>query len=154
MRHAVVRPVPLVLATLAVPLIGGAMAAPAVAQTQEHDACNERLDTSERKTYRFKNGSRSLSWARLVVTPTRANENRYCVEVRFGSRNPMHRSSTTGYERRNGRWVLIGGDGGGGGHGPSYEQSVQIRDKRRSDRHYEVRSNGRWYKATASLRNP
>lgn len=154
MRPHASRPAILVLAAFAVPIAGGALAAPAVAQTPPDDACAERLDTGERRTYRFENGSRSLSWARLVVTPTRADEDRYCVEVRFGGRKPFHEASTTGYERRNGRWVQIGGDGGGGEPMRSYTQTVQLRAKRRSDRHYDVRVDGRWYRATASLRNP
>lgn len=146
-------PATLLVTALAAPAGVGALAAPAAAQTPP-DACAQRLDTAERTTYRFEQGRRSLSWARLVVTPTRADEDLYCIQVRFGGRSALHRTSTTGYERRGGRWVKIGQDGGGAHRRASYTETVRPPARRRTDRVYEVRANGRWYRAEASIRNP
>ena len=143
----------LLLAAFATPVAAGALAAPAGAQDLP-DACAQRLDTAERDTYRFESGRRSLSWARLVVTPTRADADLYCIQVRFGGRAALHRSSTTGYERRGGRWVKVGQDGGGAQRKASYTETVRPPAGRRTDRVYEVRANGRWYRAEASIRNP
>jgi hypothetical protein len=153
MRTLVAPPVALALTAVLVPLAGGAFATTAVAQDAP-DACAERLDTAGRQVERFRAGSRTLSWGRVVATPTRADDDRYCVEIRFGGRTPNHRSSTRGFARRNGRWVAIGGDGGGAEPRASYTQTVQMPARRRSDRTYEVRADGRWYAAVVSLRNP
>lgn len=146
-------PAALLTTALVAPVAAGALAAPAAAQTLP-DACAQRLDTRDRETHRFENGRRSLSWARLVVTPTRADPDLYCIEVRFGGRSALHRSSTTGYQRRNGRWVKVGQDGGGAQRKRSYTETVRPPAGARTDRVYEVRTGGRWYRAEASIRNP
>ena len=87
------------------------------------------------------------------MTPTRADENRYCIEVRFGGRAVIHESSTKGWERRNGRWVVIGGDGGGGDLTRSYTRSVQIRERRRVEFRFDVRIQGREYRASFRRQN-
>lgn len=145
---------PLLLAMLAVPVAAGALAAPATAQTPAPpDACTERLDRSERESYRFKDGRRTWDPGRVVVTPTRADADRYCIEIRFGGRAVYHRSSTKGWERRGGRWVVIGGDGGGGSLGPGYTRTAQIQERRRVEFRFDVRIQGRWYRASFRVAN-
>jgi hypothetical protein len=154
MRHVLRRSVPLLVASLAVPAAAGALAAPASAQTPEPpDACKQALNQRERESYRFKDGRRTWSPGRVVVTPTRADEDRYCIEIRFGGRSVFHQSSTKGWERRGGRWVVIGGDGGGGDLATSYTRSVQIQDRRRVEYRYDLRVDGRWYRASFRLVN-
>jgi hypothetical protein len=152
-RPFVCLPVALVAVVLAGPVGTGPFVAPAAAQ-EPADACAERLDAGTRTAHRFRYDGRALSWARVVVTETAADADRYCVEVRFGGRKPTHRTSTRGYERRAGRWVEAGGDGGGAEPKRSYTETVQVRDGRRTDRRYEIRSGGDWYRAAVSLRNP
>lgn len=146
--------IPLLLAALAGPAAAGALAAPASAQTPEPpDACKETLDQRERASYRFKDGRRTWSPGRVVVTPTRASPDRYCVEVRFGGRSVVHEASTKGWERRNGRWVVIGGDGGGGDLARSYTRSIQIQARRRVEFRYDVTVGGRTYRASFRRQN-
>lgn len=146
--------VPLLVASLAVPAATGVLAAPVSARTPEPpDACKQPLDQRERETYRFMDGRRTWSPGRVVVTPSRADENRYCVEVRFGGRSVFHQSSTKGWARQNGRWVVIGGDGGGGDLARSYTRSIQIRARRRVEFRYDVQIQGRWYRASFRVQN-
>lgn len=144
----------LVLASLAIPAAVGGLAAPASAQTPEPpDACKQALDARERETYRFRDGRRTWSPGRVVVTPTRADEDRHCIEIRFGGRSVLHESSTKGWARRNGRWVVIGGDGGGGDLARSYTRSVQIQARRRVEFRYDVTVGGRTYRASFRRQN-
>lgn len=146
--------VPLLVAALAVPAAAGALAAPASAQTPEPpDACKEALKERERETYRFKDGRRTWTPGVVVVTPTRAYSNRYCVEIRFGGRAPVHSASTKGWERKNGRWVVVGGDGGGGERARSYTRSIQIKARRRVEFRYDVTVGGRTYRASFRRQN-
>jgi hypothetical protein len=154
MRLPTASPVALLLASLAVPVAAGALAAPAGAQgSTPPDACKERLDTSERASYRFEDGRRTWAPGRVVVTPTRADENRYCIEVRFGGRAVVHESSTKGWERRGGRWVVIGGDGGGGDLTRSYTRTAQIQERRRVEFRFDVTIQGREYRAKFRRQN-
>lgn len=148
-------PVALLLASLAVPVAAGALAAPAGAQSSSEppNACKESLDRGERESYRFKDGRRTWAPGRVVVTPTRADENRYCIEVRFGGQAVVHESSTKGWERRNGRWVVIGGDGGGGDLTRSYTRTAQIQERRRVEFRFDVTIQGREYRASFRRQN-
>ncbi|WP_026910927.1 hypothetical protein [Patulibacter minatonensis] len=153
MRHVLRRSVPLLLTSLAVPA-AGAFTATASARTPEPpDACAQALDRGERETYRFKDGRRTWSTGRVVVTPTRADAHRYCIEVRLGGRAVFHQSSTKGWARQGGRWVVIGGDGGGGDLVRSYTRTAQIQARRRVEFRYDVRIQGRWYRASFRVQN-
>ncbi|CAB4943400.1 unannotated protein [freshwater metagenome] len=150
-----VRPsVALVLASLALPAAAGGLAAPASAQApQPDDACAEPLDRGGRESHRFEDGRRTWDPGRVVVTPTRADPDRYCIEVRFGGRAVLHESSTKGWERRGGRWVVIGGDGGGRELTRSYTRTVRIKERRRVEYRFDVTVGGRTYRASFRLRN-
>lgn len=154
MRLPTASPVAAVLAALALLVAAGTLAAPATARTATPpDACKEPLDRGGRESYRFEDGRRTWEPGRVVVTPTRADEHRYCIEVRFGGRAVVHESSTKGWERRNDRWVVNGGDGGGGDLTRSYTRTAQIRPRRRVEFRFDVRIRGREYRASFRRQN-
>lgn len=138
-------PAPLVLAALAVPVVSGGVAAPAVAATTP-DACEQALNPDRRSTYRFKDGDTTLGFGRVVVTATKANRDRYCIQVQFGGRTVFNGFGMSSYERRDGKWVNEGGLGDSGSRGASYTQSMQVPNRTRIDRSYSIRHEGRWYR--------
>lgn len=142
----------LVLAALAVPAAAGAVATPATAATSD-DACAEALNPDRRSVYRFKRDGGTLWYGRVVVTATRADRDRYCIQVDFGNRTVFHGFGMSGYERRDGRWVNDGGLGDEGSRGGSYTQSMQVPERYRIDRSYSIRHDGRWYRTTSISRS-
>jgi hypothetical protein len=144
-------PTALVLAPLAVLVLAGATAAPAGAATTP-DACQQRLNPDRRSVYRFKDGGTTLSYGRVVVTATKADRHRYCIQVQFGGRTVFNGFGMSSYERRDGKWVNQGGLGDSGARGDSYTQSMQVPDKTRIDRSYSIRDDGRWYRTISISR--
>jgi hypothetical protein len=138
-------PVALVLAALALPAVTGAAAAPAGAATTP-DACEQGLDPDRRSVYRFKDGRTTLGFGRVVVTATKADRHRYCIQVQFGDRKVFHGFGMSSYERRGGEWVNEGGLGDSGSRGGSYTQTMQVPNRTRIDRSYSIRHEGRWYR--------
>jgi hypothetical protein len=144
-------PVALALAALAVPVASGTAAAPAVAASPP-DACKQALNPDRRSVYRFKDGGTTLGFGRVVVTATKAHRHRYCIQVQFGGRTVFNGFGESGYERRDGKWVNVGGLGDSGSRGGSYTQTMQVPDKYRIDRSYSIRHEGRWYSTIAISR--
>lgn len=152
MRSPSGSPLALVAAALALPLAAGAVVAPTAAAQSTPDACAQALDPDRRAVYGFKNGGRSLGFGRVVVTATKANRHRYCISVQFDGRTVTHAFGQSGYERRNGEWVNVGGLGDSGYRTGSYRRSMQVPDKYRIDHSFSVRSGGRWYRTIAISR--
>jgi hypothetical protein len=138
-------PVALALAALAVPVVAGATAAPAGAATAP-DACEQQLNPDRRSVYRFKDGRATLGFGRVVVTATKADRHRYCIQVQFGGRTVFNGFGLSSYKRVDGKWVNEGGMGDSGGRGGSYSSTMQVPDRTRIDRSYSIRHGGRWYR--------
>jgi hypothetical protein len=151
-------------ATLTIALAGAASADPAGAATRPPgtaaappgaattravqatpDACKERLVRDRQAQYRFTNGRLRLTFARVVVTPTRANRHRYCVRVLTGSRTVLHAWGEQGYERKGGTWVATGGLGDTF-TAKGYTQTIQVPAAYRIVRTFRIRFGARWYK--------
>jgi hypothetical protein len=145
-------PLALAVATLALPLVAGAVAAPAASAQTTPDACAQPLNPERRSVYRFKSGSKTLGFGRVVVTATKANPNRYCHRIDFEGRTVFHGFGESGYERRNGAWVNVGGLGDSGYEATSYTRTVQVPNHYRIDRTYSIRSGGRWYRTISISR--
>jgi hypothetical protein len=139
-------------AALALPLAAGTVAVPAASAQTPADACAQALNPDRRSVYRFKDGSKTLGYGRVIVTATKANRHRYCIRVDFGNRTVFHAFGESGYERRNGKWVNVGGLGDSGSKATSYTQTMQVPDKYRIDRSYSIRTGGRWYRTIAISR--
>lgn len=135
----------LVVAIAAVPVSAGAVAAPAAVAQTTPDACEQALNPDRRSVYRYKDGKKTLPFGRVVVTATKADRHRYCIRVQFDGRKVFNSFGLSSYVRRNGRWVNEGGLGDSGSVGPSYTQTMQVRDKTRIDRSYGIRYGGRSY---------
>ncbi|WP_022928853.1 hypothetical protein [Patulibacter americanus] len=138
-------PVALVLAALAVPVVAGAAAAPASAATAP-DACEQALNPERRSVYRFKDGGSTLDFGRVVVTATKADRHRYCIQVQFGDRKVFNGFGMSSDKRVDGKWVNEGGMGDSGSRGESYTATMQVPDKTRINRSYSIRHEGRWYR--------
>lgn len=135
----------LVVAVAAVPVSTGAVATPAAVAQDAPDACDQALNPDRRSVYRYKDGRRTLPFGRVVVTATKADRHRYCIRVQFDGRRVFNSFGLSSYLRRNGKWVNEGGLGDSGSVGPSYTQTMQVRDKTRIDRSYGIRYRGRSY---------
>jgi hypothetical protein len=146
MRIRTRTPLALAVVALATPVAAGTIAAPAAVAQSTPDACAQPLNPDRKSVYRFKNGARTLGYARVVVTATKASRHRYCIQVQFDGRTLHHAFGQTTYERRNGAWVNVGGLGDSGGPARSYSATMQVPDKIRIDRSYSVRVGGRWYR--------
>jgi hypothetical protein len=109
------------------------------------EACDQALDHDRREVFRFKDGRRTLGYGRVVVTPTKASPNRYCVRVGFGGRTVTHRFDGGSYLRADGKWEWEGGLGSGTYRTEAYEQSLQVKEDQKVDRRYGIRSGGRWF---------
>lgn len=142
----------LAAATLALPLAGAAVVAPSASAQATPDACAQPLNPERRSVYRFKNGGRTLGYGRVVVTASKADGHRYCIQVQFGGRTVTHAFGQTTYERRNGTWVNVGGLGDSGYRTSDYSATLQVPDKTRIDRSYSIKAGGRWYKTIAISR--
>jgi hypothetical protein len=145
MRRFPRSPVALVLTALAVPVVAGAAAAPAGA-AQAPDACEQQLNPDRRSVYRYKDGGTTLGFGRVVVTATKANRHRYCIQVQFGGRTVFNGFGLSSYKRVDGTWVNEGGMGDTGARGDAYTSTMQVPDKTRIDRSYSIRHEGRWYR--------
>lgn len=143
-------PVALALTALAVPVVAGAVAAPAGAATP--DACAQTLNPDRRSVYRYKDGKKTLAFGRVVVTATKADPHRYCIEVQFGDRKVFNGFGLSSYKRVDGKWVNEGGLGDAGSRGASYTQTMQVPDKTRIDRSYSIRYGGDWYRTISISR--
>jgi len=152
MRTALRSPLALAAAVLTLPVAAVAVGAPAATAQTPPDACAQALNPDRRSVYRFKSGGRTLAVGRVVVTATKANRHRYCVQVDFQGRRLFNGFGESGYERRNGKWVNVGGLGDAGSVGRSYTQTMQVPDKYRIDRTYSIRTGGRWYRTIAISR--
>jgi hypothetical protein len=131
--------------TLTVPLAGATVAVPPASAQTGGDACKQALNPDRRSVYTFKNGSRKLGFGRVVVTATKADRHRYCMSVQFDGRRVFNGFGQSGYERRNGKWVNVGGLGDSGAPGVSYTRTMQVPDRYRLDHTFSVRWKGRWY---------
>ncbi|MSW50445.1 MAG: hypothetical protein F2817_06090 [Actinobacteria bacterium] len=138
--------------TLAVPLAGATVAVPAASAQTGGDACKQALNPERRSVYAFKNGSRKLGFGRVVVTATKADRHRYCISVQFDGRRVFNGFGQSGYERRDGRWVNVGGLGDTGARGGSYTRTMQVPDRYRIDHSFSIRSGGRWYRTISISR--
>jgi len=116
------------------------------------NACQEPLNPDRRTAYRFTDRGKTLAFGQVVMTATKADGHRYCVRIGFGGRTMLHEFSQASYLRRNGRWVYEGALGSGAYRTGGYTQSVQVRDKTRSDRTFAVRHKGRWYRTISISR--
>lgn len=145
-------PLLLAAAALSLPLVGATVAVPVAAAQSTPDACAQPLNPDRRSVYGFKNGGRTLAHTRVIVTASKANAHRYCIQVQFDGRTVTHAFGQTTYERRGGRWVNVGGLGDSGYRATSYSLTMQVPDKTRIDRSYSVKSGGRWYRTISISR--
>jgi len=86
------------------------------------------------------------------MTATKADAHRYCVRIGFGGRTVVNEYSMASYLRRNGTWVYEGALGSGAQRTGGYTQTVQVRDRTRSDRTFAIRHKGRWYRTISISR--
>ncbi|MDO9410460.1 hypothetical protein [Patulibacter sp.] len=152
MRIRTRTPLALAAVTLALPLAGGAVTVPVASAQSTPDACAQALNPDRRTVYRMSNGGKTLGYARVVVTATKANRHRYCIQVQFDGRKLFHAFGQSSYIRRNGTWVNEGGLGDSGYRTGSYTKSMQVPDKRRIDQSFSVRVGGRWYRTISISR--
>jgi hypothetical protein len=155
MRFIPRSPLALALVAVAAPTSVALAAAPAAVAQSTTDACKKDLNPDRRSVYRFKDGKRTLGFGRVVVTATKSDRHLYCFRVDFDERRVFNSFGESGYERRDGKWVNVGGLGDSGSVGGSYRQSMAVPDKYRKDRSYAIRHEGRWYRTISiSRRNP
>lgn len=137
----------------AVALPSAATAAPAQPSAERVENCLQPLNTNRTAVYRFHRGSRTLSFGRVVVTPTKARPHSYCVRTEYGGRTVFGAFGESGYELRGGRWVNVGGLGDSGGRVRGGTRSIDLPRRYRTDLSYSVKRPDGWYTtSTISLR--
>lgn len=155
MRSPLRAPAALVAAAAlaAVALPSAATADTAQPSAERVDTCQQALNTDRTAVYRFHRGKRTLSFGRVVVTPTKARPHSYCVRVQFGGRTAFSGFGQTSYELRGGRWVNVGGLGDTGGPTKGYSRSIDLERRTRTDLSFSIKRADGWYRtSTISLR--
>lgn len=156
MRPPLRSPVSLLAALAACALTPPAVAAAADTPQpggERAENCLQTLNEDRAAVHRFQRGGKTLSFGRVVVTPTRARPHSYCVRVQFGGRTVFNGFGQSSYELRDDRWVNIGGLGDTGGRSEGYTRSIDLARRSRTDLSYSIKRPDGWYRTTTiSLR--
>lgn len=127
-------------------LLLGALLAP-LSAAAAGNACQERLNADRKVVYKFTNGDRTLGFGQVVVQATSRDRHRYCVKVQYGGRRPLVSNGVSTDKRVNGAWVQEGarGDSGFSAARPG-TFTLQVRDKKRENLNYAIKTGGRVYR--------
>lgn len=151
LRTVVALPAALLACAVAPPAIAAAATAQPGGERVEN--CLQTLNEDRAAVYRFHRGGKTLSFGRVVVTPTLNRRHSYCVRVQFGGRTVFNGFGQSSYELRGDRWVNIGGLGDTGGRSEGFTRSIDLAPRTRTDLSYSIKRPDGWYRTTAiSLR--